>query len=123
MGLGKLQAATTALGCISTLLPYLSYIKKLKDGIIVLAEIVVDVCIEVIGFLGSTLASLVCKFIPGIGFLLSWAFGLVIDIIIDMIFSQKKVAAIKKTYSNKAKNFSSFRQWIGGFFDSMKACY
>lgn len=123
LGTGKISAIAKVLGIIAALFPYLSYIKKFSDGITVLAELLVDIAIEIISFVGGLLVDLVCKFIPYVGFLVGWALGFVLDIILDNIFNDSCRNKIKRDYKNRVKGSSSFNKWLTSLGKSMQLVF
>jgi len=112
LGAGKIQAVATALGLFVTIFPYLSYIKKLADGVFLLAEFLVDIIVEILGIAGNALVSLICKFIPFAGFLLGWALGIVVDMVMRQVFNCHRINNIKRIYANRVKSSNSWKKWI-----------
>ena len=123
LGTGKINAIATLLGLFATIFPYLSYIKKISNGITVLAELLVDVVVEIISCVSNLLVNLVCKFIPYVGFLVGWALGYVVDIIISRVFNNSCLNKIKRDYANRIKGSSSFKTWLISMGKSMRLAF
>ena len=123
LGVGKLNAIAKALSIITTIMPYISYIKRIKDGIKTFAELVVDLLLEILSITANFIASLICKFIPHIGFLLSWAMGYVIDLVISKVFNNNRMRKIKNVYFDRVKNSSNYKYWISSIGYSVSKCF
>ena len=123
LGMGKISAISTLLGLFATIFPYLSYIKKISNGIATLAELLVDVAVEIISCVGNLLVDLICKFIPYVGFIVSWALGYVLDIIIDAVFNNSCLNRIKRDYVSRVKGSTSFFTWLTSMGKSMQLAF
>ena len=123
LGTGKINAIATLLGLFATIFPYLSYIKKISNGIATLAEFLVDVVVEIISCVSDLLVDLICKFIPYVGFLVSWALGYVLDIIISSVFNNSCLNRIKRDYVRRVKGSSSFKTWLTSMGKSLQLAF
>ena len=123
LGIGKLSIIVSLLGVFLTVFPYLSYIKKATNGIFLFAEFFVEIVIEIFGLLSNGMVSLVCKFIPYAGFILGWALGIVVDIILDSVFNTNRVNSIKHMYANRVKNTRNWKEWISSLGPCIKAAF
>ena len=123
LGAGKINAISKAISLLITILPYLSYIRRIKDGIKVFAELIVDLLLEILSITANFIASLICKFIPYFGFLLGWAMGYVIDLIISKVFNSSRMRKIKNVYSNRVRNSSNYKYWISSIGYSVSVCF
>ncbi len=123
LGVGKFDKIASILEIVVVVIPYLSYLKKIKDGVSLLAELVIDIVVELIDLLVGVLASLICKVIPYVGFLLDWALGIVIDKFLDMIFHENRMSQMKKTYAKMVKNSSDYIYWFKCIFKTFKKVF
>ena len=123
LGIKGIKLISTAFSILTTILPYLSYIKKVKDGVVALAELVVDIAIEVLGAISNAIVSLVCKFFPYAGFVLGWALGIVVDLLMEKIFYGQRVSKIKRNYSKRVKYTSNWRLWINYLCPSFASAF
>ena len=55
LGVGKINAISKAISILTTILPYLSYIKRIKDGIKIFAELIVDLLLEILSITANTI--------------------------------------------------------------------
>ena len=123
LGVGKLNAISNALSIIITIMPYISYIRRIKEGIKVFAELVVDLLLDILSIVANFIVSLICKFIPYVGFLLGWALGYIVDLVIAKVFNNNRKNRIKSIYSNRVKNSNSFKYWITSVGYSVSKCF
>ena len=123
LGVGKLNAISNALNIIITIMPYISYIRRIKEGIKVFAELVVDLLLDILSIVANFIVSLICKFIPYAGFLLGWALGYIVDLVIAKVFNNNRKNRIKSIYSNRVKNSNSFKYWITSVGYSVSKCF
>lgn len=123
LGIGKINAIATLLGLFVAIVPYLSYLKKMANGVFFLAEFVIDITIDILKFVGKGLVSLICKFIPFAGFVLGWALGIVVDLVMDKVFNSRRINAIKRTYANKVKSSTNWKKWIESLVPSIQTCF